>query len=63
MCIVLESVEDDRGLVKFVSQVEHLGGDHWGVAKAGGLAADLLAAQQDVLSMSSDEEQQVLFAQ
>lgn len=52
-----ESVEVDGALVILVSRVEQLGGDDGSITKGGGLAADFLAVQHDVLAMSSDEEQ------
>lgn len=55
---VPESIEDDWTLVKLISGVEELSGNDWSVTKGGGLAANLLAVQHDVFSMSSKAEQE-----
>lgn len=54
---VPESVEDDRALIKLIPTIQQLAGHDGGVAEGGRLAADLLTVQNDVLSVSSDQEQ------
>lgn len=51
-----ESVEDDGALVKLNARVEQLGGHDGGVAKTGRLAADFFTVEDDVFSVSSEEE-------
>lgn len=58
--VVPESVEDDGAPVKFIARVEQLSGHDRSVTEAGRLAADFLAVQNDVFSMSSEEQWSLL---
>lgn len=56
LCSSPEPVEDDRALVELVARVQQLGGHDGGVTEAGRLTADLLAVQDDVLTVGSGED-------
>lgn len=52
-----ESVEDDGALVELKARAQQLGGHHRGVTETGRLAAHFLTVENDVLSVSSEEEE------